>query len=184
MIRKLLPVLAFTAALAACNGNPLAPAQAANVVDTLTLGALAGTPLHVASALSISDRRVVRTDQTASFDLAYDVSPTLGPVFRTAADLGAAARTGASPGLMLTTKTFDEITIAELNGYAITGPVPVQVGQVYYVRSSVVCVFIGSPVYGKMEVLALDEANRTVTLRILVNTNCGYRGLQPGVPSS
>jgi hypothetical protein len=37
--------------------------------------------------------------------------------------------------------------------------------------------------YGKFEVLAIDTTARRVDLRVLVDQNCGYRGLEPGFPS-
>jgi hypothetical protein len=40
------------------------------------------------------------------------------------------------------------------------------------------------PRYGKFQVLAIDPAQRTVTLEFLIDRNCGYRGLEPGLPDS
>ncbi len=37
--------------------------------------------------------------------------------------------------------------------------------------------------YAKLRVLAVDTAARRVHFEILVNTNCGYRGLEPGLPT-
>jgi len=66
-------------------------------------------------------------------------------------------------------------------------PVPVDSGNVFIVRSrpSVNCAAIGLslPVYAKLEVLAVDTTARTVQFRVLVDRNCGYHGLQPGLPS-
>ena len=38
--------------------------------------------------------------------------------------------------------------------------------------------------YAKLKVLAYDAVDRRVDFEILVNANCGYRSLQPGVPHS
>ncbi len=35
---------------------------------------------------------------------------------------------------------------------------------------------------GKLEVLGFTPVARSVTFRILVNNNCGYRGLELGIP--
>jgi hypothetical protein len=40
------------------------------------------------------------------------------------------------------------------------------------------------PRYGKFRVLDLNIEERSVTLELLVDVNCGYRGLEPGFPSS
>jgi hypothetical protein len=37
--------------------------------------------------------------------------------------------------------------------------------------------------YAKLRVLAVDAAARRIDFEILVNTNCGYRGLEPGLPT-
>jgi len=36
--------------------------------------------------------------------------------------------------------------------------------------------------YAKLEVLAVDSTARRVDFKILVDENCGYRGLEPGIP--
>jgi hypothetical protein len=36
--------------------------------------------------------------------------------------------------------------------------------------------------YAKLHVLAIDRAARRLDFEILTDINCGYRGLEPGVP--
>jgi hypothetical protein len=36
--------------------------------------------------------------------------------------------------------------------------------------------------YGKAHVLAIDTLARRIDLEMLVDQNCGYRGLEPGLP--
>ena len=38
------------------------------------------------------------------------------------------------------------------------------------------------PQYGKLEVLQIDTVAHTITFQHLVDQNCGYRGLEPGIP--
>jgi len=40
------------------------------------------------------------------------------------------------------------------------------------------------PRYGKFQVLSLDPVARSVTFQTLVNQNCGYRSLRPGIPTA
>jgi hypothetical protein len=49
----------------------------------------------------------------------------------------------------------------------------------------VVCSGLGVPKYGKMEITAIDPSPgvRTITFRVLTDDNCGYRGLDPGIPT-
>ena len=67
-----------------------------------------------------------------------------------------------------------------LTGYGAWA-VPIAVGQRYVVRSRITCQ-IGVPKYAKMEILQFNDVTRIVTFRILVNDNCGFRSLEPGLP--
>jgi hypothetical protein len=65
----------------------------------------------------------------------------------------------------------------------------IDVGTVFLARSRSVpdgCSAITGalPRYGKFEVLSIDAAERVVTLQTLINVNCGYRQLEPGLPDS
>jgi hypothetical protein len=37
--------------------------------------------------------------------------------------------------------------------------------------------------YAKVQVLHIDTVARRIDLRVLADQNCGYRGLEPGIPS-
>ena len=74
-IRDFLVLLAL-AVLAGCSdSNSLADPTSTNVVDTVTLGALEGTPIQTPSAYSVLNG-AVRTDQTTDFEFAYNVDST------------------------------------------------------------------------------------------------------------
>ena len=72
--------------------------------------------------------------------------------------------------------------------YEIDSALLVTPGTVFLARSrssSVLCSFLGSLArYGKFHVLDIDTGNRSVTLELLVDLNCGFRGLEPGIPTS
>ena len=61
--------------------------------------------------------------------------------------------------------------------------IPIAIGERYIVRSRVTCT-IGVPKYAKLEIVSFDEVARTVSFRILIDDNCGFRGLEPGLPPS
>jgi hypothetical protein len=56
------------------------------------------------------------------------------------------------------------------------------VGNVFVARSRIVCSALSVPLYGKLRILELDATARTVTFEILADQNCGYVGLEPGLP--
>lgn len=179
----LLRLFAGVLLVAACSDvNRLPDASESNVVDTITVAALTGTPLSLPSAYSVSEGRAIRTDQSAAFDFAYD---TVGgaPRFYPAASLGLGGR-GTQAGFLQLDDAFADVTMAPQNGYITRDPLPAVAGTVYAIRSRLVCSNIGGvPMYGKLEVLELDPVAATVTFQVLTNNNCGYRSLEPGVPN-
>lgn len=171
---------AFTGA---CSGNPLGNAQIENVVDTVILSALVGTPITQPSGYSVADARPVRTDQTSAFDFAYNILPDGRHVFLPLATLGFTSAT-APPGFLPTNDAFDQITQAPLNGYLTIDTIAATPDTRFILRSRVVCTALGVPNYGKLRVISLDDTDRTVTFEVLANRNCGFRGLAPGIPSN
>lgn len=181
--------LAFLSAVAltsaACGDDGLGEASIPNVVDTVTIGALVGTPISVPSGFSVTAFQArggaVRTDQTSMFDFAFNIDGGGRPVFLPVAVLGLGSNTAVEPGLQTSTLAFGDILQAPNGSYVSEDTVHFAVGDRLVIRSRV-C-FLGVPQYGKMEILALDADARTVTFRFLTNNNCGYKNLIPGIPS-
>ena len=181
-LRPLL-LLALAVAIACSDANSLPDPTETNVVDTVTLGALEGTPISVASGFSIT-AGAIRTDQSVDFEFAYNVrrleDGSYQRVFLPRAALGLSTTT-ANPGLQARNESFDGITRAPSNGYTADSAVAIQVGQRYVVRSRVVCTALGVPLYGKLEILSFQDS--TVSFKLLADRNCGYRDLLPGLPA-
>jgi hypothetical protein len=180
-IRRLLPLLALSAAAACSDSDNLPDPTEENFVDTVTVGSLTDTPITTASGFSVT-AGAIRTDLDPSFDFAYDIQgdPATGTsVFLPRAALGIESGTSAEPGVMHREEAFDEIEAAPSNGYVTDEAVPVALGERYIVRSRVTC-SIGVPVYAKVEIIGLED--NSVILKVLANENCGYRGLEPGLP--
>ena len=55
--------------------------------------------------------------------------------------------------------------------------------HVALIRSLIRC-SIGVPHYGKLVVTGIDTVANTVTFLVMVNQNCGYRGLETGLPDN
>lgn len=182
-LRILAPVLVL--ATAACgDSNGLADPIFTNVIDTLTLGALVGTPISVPSAFSVTDRGAIRSDQTSTFDFAFNIDGGGRPVFLPLSVLGLGTKTASDPGLRVSTLAFADITSAPSGTYVSQDTVPFAAGDRFVVRSRIACGLLGVPQYGKLEVLAVDNGARTVTFQFLTNNNCGYKNLTPGLPTN
>ena len=182
-MRQLCVVFALTLAAGCSNSNGLADPTAPNAERTETLYALVGTSVGTPSAYAIEGARRIRTDLSVDFDFAYNVQTDGSHVLLPRNALGIEAATTVNPGLMPRTESFEAIRTAVSNGYTTDRAVPIAVGERYLVRSRVTCA-IGVPKYAKLEVLAFDDVARTITFRILIDDNCGFRDLEPGLPKS
>jgi hypothetical protein len=185
-ISALVPyVLAGAFAVACSDANSLGDPTVNNVVDTVTLGALQGTSISTPSGYNIT-AGPVRTDASVDFEFAYNVrrlaDGSYQRVLLPRAALGLSSTTSADPGLQQRTEPFDGITRAGSNGYVTDSAVPIEKGQRLVVRSRVICSALGVPLYGKIEIL--DFQDSTVTLQTLVDGNCGYKDLLPGLPKN
>ena len=176
----LIPAL-IAVATSCSDSNSLGNPAFANAERVDTLYALIGTPVQTPSAYSIQGSRRVRTDTTSAFDFAYNLQKDGSHVFVPRAVLGIDSTSSVKPGLQSRSESFEAITEAPSNGYVTDQVVPIAVGDRYVARSRVVCT-IGVPTYAKLEVLAVDDLARTVTFRILTDDNCGFKGLEPGLP--
>ncbi len=172
---------ALLAAIACSDSNGLPDPTFNNVERTETLYALTGTPVGTPSGYALEGSRRVRTDASIDFDFAYSIEPDGRHVFVPRAALGIEPNVSLQPGLQSRSVSFEAITEAPSNGYITDQVVPFAVGDRFVVRSRITCA-IGVPKYAKLEVLSLDETARTVTFRVLTNDNCGYKGLEPGLP--
>ena len=182
-MRYLTPLALGLAVVAAgCSVTDFRPtASIANQVDTVTLGALHGSALTTPSAFSVANNTTVRTDQSSNFDFAYDLVSTQHELIPVQL-LGLLTKSTTNPGFIKMTVPFDSITSAPLNGYNIDSAQVVSPGDVYLVRSVILCSTTGTASYGKIEILSVDDSARTLTFRVLANVNCGYHDLQPGIP--
>lgn len=167
------------------NSLALPPAGVPNFVDTVTLNALQGTPIDAPSGFNLVLGLAVRTDrQNEGFDIAFDIDEQSRALILTTGVLGLSAQSA----IQVSDRAFDDIMIAPLDDYEREVAITVEVGSVFIVRSqptSIGCVFyVGQlPRYGKFEVLSLDLQTRQITLKNLVNVNCGYRSLEMGIPT-
>jgi hypothetical protein len=179
--RHVLTLAAAVAIWACGSGSSLPTATVENFVDSVQLGAITGTPLTTPSAFSIPDRQAVRTDRSSAFDFAFELvggQAQLLPLQY----LGVGALTGVNPGLQFTSIPFDSVRSAEKNDYVTDSVIVIKPGDVLLARSRLVCTSLSVPQYGKLEITAIDTVARTVRFRYLVNNNCGYASLQPGLP--
>lgn len=179
-LTHLLAIAAFAVFGAACGSDfTLPPAQVANQIDTVTLYALDGSPLSFPSAFNLFTGLPVRTDRSVDFDFAVNVSGETVQFLPT----GAMGFAEESAWLRVDV-AFDDVLLAPDVEYVTEEPATLHVGDVFVLRSRVIACFGAFlPVYGKMEVIEASAVDRVVTLQLLLDRNCGYRGLGLGTPA-
>jgi hypothetical protein len=170
------------AVIACSDPNDLPDAANENFERTDTLWSLVGTPVSTPSGYSVEGGRKVRTDLSVDFDFAYNLEPDGQRVLVPRAALGIDTASSVNPGFVLRDQSFESIATPPTGGYVTDEPVTIAAGQRYVVRSRLTCLALGVPKYAKIEILGFEDTARIVFFRILVNDNCGYRSLEPGLP--
>lgn len=180
-----LPGLVLVAAAVGCSDpNPLPKPTVSNAVDTLALYAISGTDVWEASGYSATQRGVVRLDQNTTADFAYQVTPDGRHILLPGALIGQAGTGGVDPGMQAVDSAFDSLTYARSSGYLSADTVEIGVGTVLYLKGRIApTCYYGYPTYGKVEVLLFNDSTRAMQFRVLVNGNCGYKSLEPGLPT-
>jgi hypothetical protein len=174
--------VAGLALLVACRSpQDLPNAQIPNTIDTVTLYALNDPNPQTPSAYALIGPLIVNTALSSTFDFAFNIDSQ--PVFMPS---------GVFPGLpnvaglqQSNAPSFDALTMASTNGYVNNKPLAISVGTLALVRSRTFRCADGTShsLYGKLHVLAIDLSAHTVQFEILVDQNCGYLGLTPGLPA-
>lgn len=166
-----------------CGSSPTLPAFNANFENTVTVFAVRGTPLTTPSGYDVRNQAAIRLDFPGTIDFVFDIDDGGRPVFLPARLLGQPPRS-LDAGLKPTDLAFDDILEADLNGYVTQDTVHFAPGDRFFVRSALfpnVCPLL-FPFFGKIEILTVNAPERSVTFRALTDNNCGFRGLQPGIP--
>ena len=184
-VTRYLPLFAL-ALIAACGDSLGLSASFANKVDTVSIYALSKTPVSTPSGYYMAQGIVVRTDGFIPFDFAFDIDSTgRGLLLPTGA-----LKLGRLSGLQITAVPFDSIRIAPTGRYQLDSAVVVDSNTVAIAQSRPLTCPNGLPgaYYAKLHVLSIDTTSaptgRHLKMEILDDTNCGFRGLQTGLPRS
>lgn len=188
--RKLAVAAAAVTLLSACGDNNLFDATAPTIADDYTIFALTGTPPAYPSALDTYFRQPVRVDGSGAFDVAFDIDPS-GKVIVYPVKLVVRSLTGERRvGLMRVTGDFDLVTSAPKATYQTDSALVVAPHEVIVIEaarngSGDACQFALSPnIYTKLVVDTVAVATRTITLKTVMDPNCGFRSFEEGIPKN
>jgi hypothetical protein len=191
---RVLFLIAGLAALSGCGDPTAIRANLETIDDVLAVFAFSGTPLSAPSAVNVFSHSAVVADGSSSYDVVFDIRggqavalpPTVVGGFGTA-------------GLQKVSVPFDSLLMAPSGGYDDSTAVQIGTGDVLAIRAQPrECsgTFGLRPfVYAQMLVLAINAADtattgpdalppRSLRLRMVVDPNCSFRSLAPGVPES
>lgn len=184
-------VYASTLAVLTACGDPIG-IQATDPVFTtaIALYALSTAPPSYPTAVDTPFGRSVPVNVSATFDFAFDLDAA-GSVL-----VHPARRVVSSPlgvnrvALQKVPGTFESVESAPRTGFVKDSSIVVAIGEVVVVeaerlRPGDICTFAISPnLYSKFVVDAVDPAAGTITLRLTVDPNCGFRSFTEGIPRS
>jgi hypothetical protein len=176
-------------ALAACDDTNPFGATLPTVEDLYTIFALSGTPPAYPSGLNTVARAATRVDGNGNFDVAFDINSD-GNVVLYPVKLVVSSLEGDRPvGLKKVDAPFDSVTSAPTGTYQTDSALVVGRGQVIVVEahrggSRDLCAFNISPnIYSKILIDSVDVANRTISIKTVMDPNCGFRSFAAGIPA-
>src|SRR3989442_1326359 len=146
----------------------------------------ASTPLRRASAPTTSPIVALRPPSIRKENGRGKPAPRGEPPRRAPALFPTGAiNLGQLSGLQRSTTAFDAIKLAPTGGYVFDKPIALDTGTVVLVRSRPIQCLFGTTVslYAKLRVVVVDSTARRLDMETLVDQNCGYRGLEPGLPN-
>jgi len=181
---KVIPIVSLVSLVTftACGDPTRLTARLPTVADTITVFALTGTPLSVPTALNTFRHEAVRTEATSMYDVVFDIDASGRVLLYPPAAVGGFG----NAGLRTVSEAFDALESAPDRGFDSEDPLTVSVGEVVVIRAEPLeCRnSLNSEIYTKLVVDSVDLATRTITFRVRVNPNCGFRDLTEGVPEN
>jgi hypothetical protein len=172
------------------NGPTLPPASIPVAQQQITLYALTGTPITTPSGYNMIQLGEVRTYLSNNFDFVMDIGIDstfgVGNKGDTVIVLEPRGAVGfvEDGGLQWTAIGFDSVAVAPTDGYEQVKPTKIRQGDVILASSRKQTCDDASqhPRYAKLNIQTVDLVARSVVILVVIDPNCGYRGLKSGIP--
>jgi hypothetical protein len=185
----LLAGLLISAAACGDTTSSLQPATSENVSRMFTAYAMTGSSNSLPAGYQFSTESLVRpqllTTGAVNFDVAFDIGADGKVIVLPANKVVPQAPVPSSPiGFLKLTAVYDQLAIAPDKGYITDTTYTVAIGEALLVRVVGASCYYGEPYYAKLGVDSVDVTRRRIVFRTLINRNCGYRSIAPGVPTN
>jgi hypothetical protein len=184
--------LCALALVAGCGTDlTLPPATTPITQQLIHLYAIDGTPVGTPSGYSMISLGEVQTFRSNDFDFVFDLGVDstfgLGTKGDTIAVLLPRGYLGFAEdgGLQWTLVGFDSVRVAPLTGYEKKKPTRIRAGDTVIAASRLQTCNFGfvRPRYARLNIVSIDLATRSAQILVVIDTNCGYRGLGSGIPT-
>ncbi len=179
----------LTAAACGDTTSSLQPATSENVSRMFAAYAMTGSSNSLPAGYQFATESLVRpqllTTGAVNFDIAFDIGAD-GKVIILPANkvVPQAPVTSAPVGFLKLTAVYDQLALAPDKGYVTDSTYTMAIGEALLVRVVGASCYYGEPYYAKLGIDSIDVTRRRIVFRSLINRNCGYRSVAPGVPTN
>ena len=171
----------------ACSSLTGLPASLSTVADSGIIYAINGAPSGAPTAVHFFTGSRTAADASFFFDIAFDIDASGNVVLLPQRTVASQLTTTHGVGLQKSSQSYDAITEAAKSGYRADTALVVNAGQtvLVQVQDPACAVSIASTsIYGKLVVLSVDQAARTMQVEYTADPNCGFLSFQPGIPKN
>ena len=171
----------------ACGSFTGVPAALSVMTDSGTVYALNGAPLGAPTALHAYSGTLVPADANFVFDVAFDLDSAGNIVALPQRAVASGLATTHTVSLATVPDTFEAVTsVPKGLSFRADTALIVKRNQVVIaqVTDGTACgvSLTGSTLFAKFVIRSIDRVNRSMTMRWVVDPNCGFRSFLPGVP--
>jgi hypothetical protein len=171
----------------ACKSLTGVPAGLSTVADSGIVYAINGAPSGAPTAVHMFTGSRTAADASFFFDVAFDIDAKGSVVLLPQRTVASGLTTTHGVGLQKISQTYEAVQSAPKTGYRADTAMVVNAGQVVLVQvQDPACAvsITGSFIYGKMVVLSVDTAARTLDIQYTADPNCGFLSFAPGIPKN
>lgn len=170
---------------AGCDDPFKVKAQFENLSQPFTVHALSGSPLAFATALNLTVKSVTRVDGAFAFDVAFDLNAQGDIVLLPVNVVGQSPAGSRRVGIARTGLAYESVTEAPRTGYVVDSVTVVRKGEAAVVQAqeSACALSLAPYLHAKIVIDSIEMGTRTMYGRALINQNCGFRSLAPGLPA-
>jgi len=178
---------AVVIAAAACKSLTGVPASLSTVADSGTLYAINGAPSGAPTAVHMYTGSRTAADASFFFDVAFDIDASGNVILLPQRTVASGLTSTHGVGLQKSAQSYADVHAALKSGYRADTAMVVNTNQTVLVQvQDPACAvsITGTSIYGKLVVLSVDKAARTLIVQYAADPNCGFLSFDPGVPKN